>query len=395
MLKDRGALDGIDPTPMVSRALSFIAREGPASEQDRWEEDAGVNGFTVAVVIAALVEGADFLQEPARGFALKLADGWNARIEDWIFAPQGPLCGDDAVDGYYVRTSPVEVLLGQGSLLDQVPIKNLAVDAGLAANAQVATDFLQLVRFGLRSPHDPAVLSTLKVVDQHLKVSTPYGPVWRRYNGDGYGEHVDGAPFDGVGCGRAWPLLTGERGHYAVAAGEDPTPYLESMAAMSSSLGLLPEQVWDAADIEARGLRLGRPSGSAMPLLWAHAEFVKLCYSRAAGTPVDRPLRTAARYSGGRCEVAYDIWGASYRPRRLRAGHSLVLTLKAPAVVRWGVDGWRGPQDVDAVDTGLGVWSAELPLETLKSGQSVQFTFRWLESGAWEGADYALDIVPA
>ena len=52
---------------------------------------------------------------------------------------------------------------------------------------------------------------SLKLVDALLRAQTPAGPVWRRYTGDGYGEHADGRAFDGTGQGHGWPLLTGER----------------------------------------------------------------------------------------------------------------------------------------------------------------------------------------
>ena len=54
------------------------------------------------------------------------------------------------------------------------------------------------------------------------------------------------APYDGTGIGRGWPLLTGERGHFELCAGNDPLPYLAAMAAMASPGGMIPEQVWDA-----------------------------------------------------------------------------------------------------------------------------------------------------
>jgi GH15 family glucan-1,4-alpha-glucosidase len=125
----------------------------------------------------------------------------------------------------------------------------------------------------LRKADDPCILDSLKAVDHLLKTDTPNGPVWHRYNSDGYGEHDDGSAFDGTGRGRGWPLLTGERGHYALSAGEDVLPYLESMMAMSSPLGLIPEQVWDSDPIVEHDLKPGKPSGSAMPLVWAHSEF--------------------------------------------------------------------------------------------------------------------------
>src|ERR1700674_486644 len=129
------------------------------------------------------------------------------------------------------------------------------------------------------------MVNTIKVVDELLRVKLPQGPVWYRYPGDGYGEHEDGSPFDGSGVGRAWPLLTGERGHGELLLGNDPLPYLEAMARMTGPSGLIPEQVWDAEPIPERGLYPGKPSGSAMPLVWAHAEFIKLAMSCGLGRP--------------------------------------------------------------------------------------------------------------
>lgn len=108
-----------------------------------------------------------------------------------------------------------------------------------------------------------------------LKVDTPFGPCWHRYNHDGYGQRPDGSPFDGWGKGRAWPLLTGERGHYELAAGHDVSLYVETMERFAHKTGMLPEQVWDEDDMPKAGMYRGKPAGSAMPLMWAHAEYIK------------------------------------------------------------------------------------------------------------------------
>ena len=101
-----------------------------------------------------------------------------------------------------------------------MPIKNRPPDQAKApAAAIVSPDALAFVRFGLRDADDPRIVGTIRAIDALLKVETPNGPCWKRYNEDGYGEHADGAPFDGTGIGRAWPLLTGERAHYELAAG--------------------------------------------------------------------------------------------------------------------------------------------------------------------------------
>jgi glucoamylase len=391
-LHEHGALGDVPVQDMISRAVGFIAREGPTTAQDRWEEDAGVNLFTLAVAIAALVEGAGFLEGEARAFALRLADVWDARLEAWTYVQDTSLAKQVGVSGYYIRDAPTDALTRDRVQSETVLIKNLDHDPGLSASAQVATDFLQLVRYGLRAADDPAIVDTVKVIDRLLKTDTPSGPVWHRYNDDGYGDHDDGAAFDGTGRGRGWPLLTGERGHYALAAGEDVLPYLEAMMAMGSPLGLIPEQVWDSDPVPEHGLEPGKPSGSAMPLVWAHSEFIKLCHSLALGRPVDRPAATWDRYRGVRPAIDYDIWGPVYRPRRLRAGDGLTIALTAPARVHWGVNGWMQVQDIDTRDTGLGVHVADLPVTGLKAGESVQFTFLWLEPESWEGQDYEVVV---
>ena len=392
LLHEQHALDGVPVGDMVRRALSFIAREGPATAQDRWEEAPGINTFTLALAIAALVEGSTFLDEDARRFALLLADNWNARLEEWTYARNTSLASRLGVAGYYIRTAPADARVHEGVRSEQILMKDRACNPGVPATEHVSTDFVQLVRFGLRRADDPHIRNTLSVVDQLLKTDTPRGPVWHRYNGDGYGEHDDGNPFDGTGRGRGWPLLTGERGHYALAAGEDPLPYLEAMASLSGAAGLIPEQVWDAPAIPERGLEPGRPTGAAMPLVWAHSEFIKLCYSRAAGHPVDRPMATWKRYQGMRPVRFHDLWGPRFRPRWITQGGRFTIALRAHAWVHWGINGWTDPRDSETRDTGLGVWTTEIPVAGLRAGETVQFTFYWHDSETWEGHDYSVTI---
>ena len=389
-LAKRNALQGIEVSDMISRALGFIARTGPISQQDRWEEDSGINAFTLSICIAALVEGAAWLDARGRELALALADYWNAHIEDWTAVYDTALARRIGVHGYYIRNAPTEL---PRALLDVLAIKNRALDPSLTAEEQVGVDFLQLVRFGLRSANDPLMLDSLKVVDELLKVATPNGPSWHRYNDDGYGEHEDGMPFDGVGKGRVWPLLTGERGHYELAAGKDPLPYLETMVAMSSAGGMIPEQVWDSDPIPALGLYPGHPSGSAMPLVWAHAEYIKLLVSRQLGHPYDRPHATWQRYQGKRPSIAHAIWLPQDPIQKIIAGHSLFVGLLEPGVIHWGVDGWKTIQDTETRDTGIGLHVAELGIKTLFPGQQIDFTFLRMNTGDWLGFDYHIAVI--
>ncbi|HYP66969.1 MAG TPA: glycoside hydrolase family 15 protein [Thiobacillaceae bacterium] len=391
LLDERNALGDVPVRDMIARALGFIAREGPSTGQDRWEEDAGVNTFTIAAAIAALVEGAAFLDAKPAAAAVMLADDWNARIEEWCWAQNTSLSMQLGVAGYYLRAAPGDVLIHAGAKAECLRIKNRDCDADLPADEQLATDFLQLVRYGLRSARDEKILSSVQAVDRLLKCDTPSGPVWHRYNGDGYGENLDGSAFDGTGQGRGWPLLTGERGHYALLAGDDARPYLAAMAAMTGVGGLLPEQVWDAAPIPELRLEPGKPSGSAMPLVWAHGEFIKLCLSLDAGRPVDMPSRTWRRYGGMRPKLDYVLWRFRNRPQALPEGRELRFFLHRPATVHWSVDGWQETRNTDSEDWGLG-HIASLPTTALMPGDTITFTFHWQDDGQWQGEDFQLQV---
>ncbi len=393
-LEERDALRGIAVEDMVRRALGFVARTGPSTAQDRWEENEGINAFTLAVSIAALVAGAALLPSPESDWALALADFWNAQIEAWTAVTGTELARQYDVPGYYVRVAPPGIVAEAGASAAIVPIRNRHDSGGgLRGDQQIGTEFLQLVRFGLRRPEDKLILGSVKLADALLRSDTPMGPVWHRYRGDGYGEYEDGRAFDGAGIGRGWPLLTGERGHYELEAGNDPLPYLAAMAAMASPGGMLPEQVWDADPLPGRRLYPGRASGSAMPLAWAHAEFVKLLVSRQINRPFDRPRAVWQRYRGRRPVAEYAFWWQHAPIGAMAAGARLAIALLEPAVVRWGRDGWQTIEESATSDTGLGFHVAVLATQTLPPASRVDFTWRREPQGEWAGRDIAVQIL--
>lgn len=394
LLAERDALEGTEVAGMIRRALSYIVRRGPVSEQDRWEESAGLNTFTLASCIAALVAGAEYLEPDARELALTFADYWNSRLEDWTAVHDTPLARQFAIPGYYVRVAPPQAVTDRGAFDRVETIKNQARDPGLPAAAQFGVDFLQLVRFGLRSVDDPLIVGSVRLADALLKIDTPNGPCWHRYLDDGYGEHDDGSAYDGVGRGRAWPLLTGERAHYEVACGSDPIPLMEAMARMASPGGMLPEQVWDAAPIPEHGLHLGQATGSAMPLAWTHAEYLKLVASRALKRPFDRPEPVWRRYGGKRPTPVRAIWCEHAAITTVTPGMSVVLALREPAVVRYGFDGWRDIVDAPTTPNGLGVHVLAIDTSRLVHGRRLDFTFRYMPGERWVNEDYRVDVEP-
>ena len=391
-LAERDALNGIEISEMIRRALSFLACTGPSSPQDRWEENLGIGPYTLAICIAALVTGAEFLAEPARSFALGLADFWNANIERWTVVHDTPLAKRFGIASYYIRVAPPDVLCNEQSVREVLQIKNRS-DGGLVpADEEVSIDFLQLVRCGLRGAEDPTIRDSIAVIDALLKVDTPNGPVWHRYNGDGYGEQDDGSAFDGRGRGRAWPLLAGERGHYELVAGRDPRLYLKAMAAMTGPGGLIPEQVWDTTAIPSKRLYKGYPTGSAMPLAWAHAEFIKLMVSSHLGYPFDRPAALWKRYAGVRPKYKHAIWCPHAPIARIAPGVSLVIATPRPARIHWGVDGWQNVADASTRDTGLGLHILDLHVTSIGRSRAIDFTFQWLDSEVWAGEDFRIVV---
>jgi hypothetical protein len=164
----------------------------------------------------------------------------------------------------------------------------------------VDAGFLDLVRLGVKPPNDFHVTASLPVVDQTIRTRTPEGDLWHRYNHDGYGETTSGAPFTGGGVGRLWPVLGGERGEYALAAGQ-PAGAAAALATMAGAANqglLIPEQVWDQPN--GSGFTLGQGTGSATPLAWSMAQFVRLAVSISAGRDVETPAVVAARYVAAR-----------------------------------------------------------------------------------------------
>jgi glucoamylase len=385
--------------PMVKRACAFIITNGPATDQDRWEENAGYTPATIAVEIAGLLAAADLADRMASPgiarFLRETADAWNADLETWIYASGTDLAKTCGVDGYYLRIAAEgDHDLAAAPIHGRIAVRNRpAGEAEIATDELVGPDALALVRFGLRAATDPKIRDTMTVIDHLTRVELPQGPVWRRYNNDGYGEHHDGRPFDGTGHGRAWPLLAGERAHIAIAAGdfEQAERLRATIEGCASEGGLLPEQVWDADDIPAHELFRGRPTGSAMPLVWAHAEYVKLLRSLRDGAIFDLPPQTVQRYQVENAQPILRDWREPWRRSRIPAGQALRVELPHHGTIRWSTDGWQTTHETATLDSGLGIQAAILPTNALPAGGTLTFT--WHDTaGTWRGVNFSVAI---
>ncbi len=398
-LLGKGDLGNFDPYAMVMAAAAYLVLHGPATQQERWEEVGGYSPSTLASNIAALVCAACFARErgdeAAAAYLTEYADFLERHVERWTVTTDGTLV--PGIPRHYIRILPADVN-------DPFPLENPNLGIVALANrppgaqwrfpAKEIVDggFLELVRYGVRRADDPVIVDSVKVLDAVLKIDTPCGPSWRRYNNDGYGQREDGGPFGGWGKGRAWPLLTGERGHYELAAGRDPGPYLRAMERFAAPTGLLPEQVWDEPDRPEIYMRLGSPTGSARPLMWAHAEYIKLLRSAQDGKAFDLVPEVAARYLSGRREGRpLEIWKHNRQVPVARGGDVLRIQAGAPFLLHWTRDDWSATEDTHSTGTSLGIDSVDIPIPEGRVGR-IRFTFYWPGAGRWEGRDYQVSV---
>jgi glucoamylase len=272
----------------------FIVAHGPATQQERWEEVSGYSPSTIAAEIAGLVCAADIArQNGANDDAeryIRIADEWAGSVEKWLVTTSGHLGGRLASQGYYIRIDnnsdpndgyQLDVHNG-GGVWDERDV----VDAG----------FLEFVRLGIRRPDDETISRSVEIIDSTIRVETPNGPSFRRYNHDGYGDSFFGGPWLGEGIGRLWPIFTGERGEYEIARGHDATAYLEAMLHFANAGGMIPEQVWDRAEATPSKFVFGSGTGSATPLAWSMAQFIRLVVCAEEKRIVEQPGVVAAHF---------------------------------------------------------------------------------------------------
>ena len=400
-LRRENALQDFDPYPMVLRAAAYLVRHGPVTPQERWEEVSGYSPSTLASNIAALICAACFARERGDEATAKYleeyADFLECHVESWTVTTEGTLL--PGVARHYIADSSRErpIILTPRKIRTRETSPSRTVQPGarnvFPAKEVVDAGFLELVRHGIRRPDDPIIVDSLKVVDAVLKVETPFGPCWRRYNHDGYGQREDGGPFVGWGQGRAWPLLTGERGHYELAAGHDTKPFIRAMESLASATGLLPEQAWDGPDLPQAYMYLRTANGLG------HATDVgsRRVHQAASLRPRWEGVRSDCRRGANGISATaqdrqlFEVWKFTRQVRSVKRGY--VLRIQAPASFRlhWSGDEWQTVKDTPSSGTTLGVEFVDIPIPAAQRAP-IRFTFFWTASNSWEGRDYLVSV---
>ena len=174
--------------------------------------------------------------------------------------------------------------------------------------------------------------------------------------------------------------------------GRDIGSLIRAIEGFASPTGLLPEQIWDQADRPDLHIYLGKPTGAAMPLMWAHAEYIKLLRSVRDGMVFDQIPAVAERYLpvNRRCR-ALEIWKPNRQPKAVWRGHA--LRIQAPAAFRlhWTRDEWQSVADTASSPTALGIEFVDIPVSSSQRAP-IRFTFYWTQMNRWEGRDYEVAV---
>jgi glucoamylase len=398
-----GALESMAIFPFIERAAGFLLTNAPVTHQERWEENPGYSPSTLAAVISGLICASEFARahdsdELASAYE-DFAD-WIARhLEEWTVTNQGVLHPE--VKRHYMRIRPPEqseAYRGEGPGTEILHIANRPPGTRYEFEAREIIDagFLELVRYGVRRADDPLIIDSLKVVDAVLKRGLPQGPGWLRYNWDGYGQRPDGGPFLTWGQGRVWPLLTGERAHYELAAGKDVSSLISTYERFATSGQMMPEQVWDEANRPAARLQLGQPAGSAVPLVWAHAEYLKLLRSALDGKVFDRiePVYTryCKRQSLRPMRHNLEIYTMRRPIQKMKAGQTLRILDGPKFDAIWSTDGWKTTNATPAISLGSAGCFADIPTDPAHAGGELSWTLHWDDENRWLGYNVVVTL---
>jgi|HubBroStandDraft_1064217.scaffolds.fasta_scaffold00514_13 glucoamylase len=276
----------------VENLANYLVSNGPYTPEERWEEIGGYSPATMAAEIAGLVCASvianDNGDSSAASTYLSTADAFEQDLDADTYTTSGPY----GIGDYYLRITP-----------DAEPNNGTSItiaNGGGSHDDRTVVDpsYLELVRLGVTAPTTTEITNTVPVVDSELEVETPEGPIWHRYDFDGYGETASGGDYTGTGVGNPWPVLTGERGEYDVADGNltAAQSMLATMAGAANSGYQISEQVWGGST-GTGGFTFGQPDNSSTPLMWAMAQYVRLAIDISAGHDVDTPAVVADRYA--------------------------------------------------------------------------------------------------
>ena len=141
-------------------------------------------------------------------------------------------------------------------------------------------------------------------------------------------------------------------------------------------------------------LYFGKPTGAAMPLMWAHAEYIKLLRSAADGQVFDLIPEVARALSAiGRGRAPLEVWKTQPPHRRGSARRAPAYPCAGPSRFIGALGEWTARIDT-ALDPDRDSASTSSISTSPGERAPIRFTFLWVQDNRWEGHDYAVEIKP-
>ena len=401
-------LRGFDPaltgssyyTNHILPAANYLVAHGPATSEERWEENGGYSPSTLAAEIAGLYLASQIASQNndtthANTFQ-STADNWAANITNWTYTTNGPY-GDGQ---YFVRITP------SGNPNNGTTV-TLANNGGTYnENAVVDNGFLQLVNLGILPANDPHIANTIAVTANtngnestgSLAELLPNGLEFFRYNHDGYGEPANGGNWTGAGTGRLWPILDGEYGQYQDLLGKKIAPYVSDLQHYATPAGLLSEQIWDNA--APNGNTPGTPTLSMDALNWSLSMYIQLVAAEydqqhgISGLPGQAPA-VVSHYAATAKPAVTTSSSPPVTGQPVTIRYNGTLAASATSIdLHWGHDNWQNVTDTTMTKQTDGSWTATI---TVPQGTGINAAFE-NQNATWDnnnGTNYNLAAVNA
>jgi glucoamylase len=317
-------------TQHLKRAADFVVAHGPSYGSERWEEQSGYSPSTIAAEIAGLVAAGAIAEQNGDAAGARIyratADQYQRSIKGWTVTTTATDANGNVLPPHFIRLSKS----GDPNAATTYNLGNGGPDAD--QRQVIDAGFLELPRLGILPATDPDVTRSLAIVDQVISRNTSSGTGFYRYGTptpgteDGYGDcntadptncTVQGKPWaascsaepQNHGSGHLWPALSAERAEHDLVTGNGSGAgdLLAGMAQTASGVGLVPEQDWEDANLAPSpwgtppecasiGFTNGKAAGSASPLTWSAASYVRLVTDLRAGRITEQPRDTVNRY---------------------------------------------------------------------------------------------------
>ncbi len=157
-------------------------------------------------------------------------------------------------------------------------------------------------------------------------------------------------------------------------------------------------------DLPAEGMYLGKSAGSAQPLVWAHAEYLKLLRSEPDGKIFDTIPVVEQRYAVAEDKRSFrsmvEIFQVARPITSVPAGFTLRILDRSRFEVVYTLDDWKTVEHESSQSVGFPGFVADIAAPAMADGapNKIVFTLHWPADAAdaerWLGHNCYVEITP-